>query len=122
VLHKPLLITLGLFFVGLAVLGIFLPVLPTTPLLLLALACFAKSSEKLHTWLLANKTFGPLISHWHETRSMPRKAKVYAIISILITGGISIFSADTVFLKSLLAAVLLIPVVIILKIKTTELR
>ena len=119
-LHKPLLITLGLFFVGLAVLGIFLPVLPTTPLLLLALACFAKSSEKLHTWLLANKTFGPLISHWHETRSMPRKAKVYAIISIVVVGGISFFSVHTNTLKLILVAALIIPVVIILKIKTTE--
>jgi uncharacterized membrane protein YbaN (DUF454 family) len=119
-MHKPLLITLGLFFVGLTVLGIFLPVLPTTPLLLLALACFAKSSEKLHDWLLTNKTFGPLIKQWHETRSMPRKAKVYAIISIVIAGGISLLSVDTFMLKFLLIAALLIPVIIILRIKTTE--
>jgi len=103
------------------VLGIFLPVLPTTPLLLLALACFAKSSEKLHKWLLRNKTFGPLIRQWHETRSMPRKAKVYALISIFVGGGISIFSVDTFMLKLILSAVLLIPVIIILKIKTAEL-
>jgi uncharacterized membrane protein YbaN (DUF454 family) len=119
-MHKPLLITLGFVFVGLAVLGIFLPVLPTTPLLLLALACFAKSSEKLHDRLLTNKTFGPFIRQWHETRSMPRKAKIYAIISIFIVGGVSIFSVDTVMLKLLLIAVLLIPVFIILRIKTTE--
>lgn len=119
-MHKPLLITLGLVLVGLAVLGIFLPVLPTTPLLLLALACFAKSSEKLHNWLLTNKTFGPLIRQWHETRSMPRKAKVYAIISIFIVGVISIVSVDAYILKILLIAMLLIPVVIILKIRTTE--
>jgi uncharacterized membrane protein YbaN (DUF454 family) len=86
-MHKTLLTTLGLALTGLAILGIFLPVIPTTPLLLLALACFAKSSEKLHSWLLTHRTFGPLISQWHETRSMPRKAKVYAIISIAIAGG-----------------------------------
>ncbi len=119
-MHKPLLITLGLVFVGLAVLGIFLPVLPTTPLLLLALACFSKSSEKLHNWILKNKTFGPLIRQWHETRSMPRKAKVYAIISIVIVGGISILSVDSVTLKLLLTVVLIIPVVIILLIKASE--
>lgn len=119
-MHKPVLITLGLVSVGLAVLGIFLPVLPTTPLLLLALACFAKSSEKLHDWLLANKTFGPLIRQWHETRSMSRKAKVYAIISIFIGGGISLLSVDTIMLKVLLIAVLLIPIVIILRIRTSE--
>ncbi len=119
-MHKPFLIILGVFFVGLAVIGIFLPVLPTTPFLLLALACFAKSSEKLHNRLLTNKTFGPLITQWHETKSMPRKAKVYAIISIIIAGVISILSVDTVILKLLLLAVLLIPVIIILKIKTIE--
>jgi uncharacterized membrane protein YbaN (DUF454 family) len=119
-MHKTLLTTLGLALTGLAILGIFLPVIPTTPLLLLALACFAKSSEKLHSWLLTHRTFGPLISQWHETRSMPRKAKVYAIISIAIAGGISIISVNTFPLRLLLIAVLLIPVVIILKIKTTE--
>ena len=119
-MHKPFLITLGLVFVGLAVVGIFLPVLPTTPLLLLALACFAKSSEKLHSRLLTNKRFGPFIRQWHETRSMPRKAKVYAIISIFIAGGISFLSVDTTTLKLLLIALLIIPVVIILKIKTSE--
>jgi hypothetical protein len=119
-IHKPILITLGLLCVALAVLGIFLPVLPTTPLLLLALACFAKSSEKLHTWLLTQKTLGPLIRTWHETRSMPRRAKVYAIISIVIVGGISFLSVETNMLRLLLAAALIIPVVIILKIRTTE--
>jgi uncharacterized membrane protein YbaN (DUF454 family) len=119
-MHKPLLITLGLVCVGLAVLGIFLPVLPTTPLLLLALACFAKSSVKLHNWLLTNKSFGPLIRQWNETRSMPRKAKIYAMISIFITGVISLFSVDTFMLKLILVAMLIIPVIIILRIKTAE--
>lgn len=119
-MHKPLLITLGIIFVGLAVLGIFLPVLPTTPLLLLALACFGKSSEKLHNWLLTNKKFGPFIRQWHETRSMPRRAKVYAIIMIVIAGAVSLYSVDAVMLKIILVAVLIVPVVIILRIKTTE--
>jgi uncharacterized membrane protein YbaN (DUF454 family) len=118
-MHKPLLITLGVIFTGIAVLGMFLPVLPTVPFLLLALACFAKSSEKLHDWLLTNKTFGPLIRQWHETRSMPRKAKVYALTTIVIGGGISIFSVDTVVMKLCLVIVLIIPVVIILRIKTS---
>lgn len=119
-MHRPLFITLGLVFVGLAFIGIFLPVLPTTPLLLLALGCFAKSSDRLHNWILTNKTFGPLVRQWHETRSMPRKAKAYAIITIVIAGGVSLFFMDTVILKLLLIVVLFIPVVIILRIKTTE--
>ena len=120
-MHKPLLIILGIACVGLAVLGIFLPVLPTTPLLLLALACFTKSSEKLHNRLLTNRTLGPFIKQWHETRSMSRKAKVYALITIFIGGGISIYSVDTYVLKMILTLVLIIPVIIILKIKTSDL-
>lgn len=119
-MHKPLLISIGFVFVGLAVLGIFLPVLPTVPLLLLALACFARSSEKLHNWLITHKTFGAHIRQWHETRSMPRRAKVYAIISIVTGGGISFFYLDTILMKLILITVLIIPVVIILRIKTTE--
>ena len=119
-MHKLFLIILGLLFVVLAVVGIFLPVLPTTPLLLLALACFAKSSEKLHNWLLTNKTLGPFIRQWHETQSMSRTAKVYALITIIIGGGVSVYSVETNLVKLLLTAVLIIPVIIILKIKTSE--
>ena len=119
-MHKPFLIILGLLFVVLAVIGIFLPVLPTTPLLLLALACFAKSSEKLHNWLLTNKTLGPFIRQWHETRSMSRTAKAYALITIFIGGGVSVYSVETNLVKLLLTAVLIIPIIIILKIKTSE--
>lgn len=120
-MHKPLLITLGLLFVGLATLGIFLPVLPTTPFLLLAVACFARSSEKLHEWLLSNRTFGPVIKHWQESKSMPRRAKVYSIISIVLVGGVSVlFFIDAVQLKIAVSFVLLAPVIAVLLIKTTE--
>lgn len=119
-MHKPLLITLGLVLVGLAVLGIFLPVLPTTPLLLLAVACFARSSKKLHDRVLSHRTFGPLIRQWHETRSMPRRAKLYALIMIFAGGAVSVLSVDTVTMKIIMAVVLVIPVVIILKIKTSQ--
>lgn len=119
-MHKLIFITIGILFTVLAFIGIFLPLLPTTPLLLLALACFAKSSDKLHNWLLTNKQFGPVIRHWHDTKSMPRKAKVYAIISIFIAGGLSLISVDTIMIRLLLIGVLLIPIVIILRIKTTQ--
>ena len=119
-MHKPLLISLGLLFTGLAVIGIFLPVLPTTPLLLVAVACFARSSEKLHDWIISHKTFGPPIRQWHETKSMTLKAKVYALLSIGIAGTISVTSLPSNNLKLLVIALLIIPVVIILKIKTMD--
>jgi len=120
-IHRPILIAFGLLCVGLAVLGIFLPVLPTTPLLLLALACFARSSERLHGWLLSHRIFGPVIVHWHETRSMPRSAKIAAIASIVVVGGISVlFFVDGIELKFVVAGILLIPIAIVLRIDSTE--
>ncbi len=119
-IHKLLLAILGIILVALAIVGIFLPLLPTTPFLLLALACFSKSSDRLHNWLIEHNTLGPLIRHWHETRSMPRKAKVIAICAIALTGGVSLYCIDTLKLKLILIALLIIPVVIILKIRTTK--
>lgn len=76
--------------VALATLGIFLPLLPTTPLLLLAAWCFAESSEKYHRWLLNHRIFGPIIRNWHENRCIPLKAKRIAVATILVFGGYAI--------------------------------
>lgn len=68
-------LVLGLIFTGLGFLGIFLPVLPTVPFLILAAACFARSSERLEHWLLAHPRFGPLLSDWRERGAIPWRAK-----------------------------------------------
>jgi len=75
----------GIIFVGLAILGVILPILPTTPFLLVAAACFAKSSPNMQKTLLANKTFGPLIHEWQKHRSIPRKAKRIALLTIIFS-------------------------------------
>lgn len=77
----------GFMLVGLAVLGIFLPLLPTTPLLLLAAACFSRSSERWHRWLLNHRTFGPIIRNWHENRCIPRRVKTVSIGMVVLFGG-----------------------------------
>lgn len=83
---RILYLSAGFLLVGLAGLGIILPLLPTTPLLLLAAACFANSSEKYHRWLTEHKLFGPIIKNWQENRCIPLKAKIIAVTSILIFG------------------------------------
>jgi len=80
----------GLALVGLAAVGIVVPGLPTTPLLLLAAACFARSSPRLHAWLLANRVFGPLIREWQETRTVSPRAKALAVSMIVLVGGSSL--------------------------------
>ncbi len=84
------LIAAGLLFVGLGVIGVFVPLLPTTPFMLLAAACFARSSRRFHDWLLANRTFGPLIYEWRRYRSIPLRTKIMAIALMAFTLGASI--------------------------------
>lgn len=79
-----------MLFVALGVLGIFLPVLPTTPFLLLAAACFARSSHRIHRWLLSHPYFGPIVDEWHTHRSMPYRAKRTALLLLALSFGVSI--------------------------------
>ena len=82
---------LGLFFVALGTLGVFLPLLPTTVFILAAAWCFARSSPKLHAWLLGNRTFGPMIRDWEANRCVSLRVKVVALSMIIFLGGPSIF-------------------------------
>jgi uncharacterized membrane protein YbaN (DUF454 family) len=75
---KGLLIVLGWVFVGLGVLGVALPVLPTTPFMLLALWCFARSSQRFHDWLYFHRVFGPPLQKWERHRVIPASAKFIA--------------------------------------------
>ena len=73
---------LGFLSLGLAMLGILLPLLPTVPFLLLAAFSFAKSSERMHDWLVSHRTFGPLILDWNERGAIRPAAKKAATVSI----------------------------------------
>jgi len=113
-----LLLTMGFVFVGLAGLGAVLPVLPTAPFLMVAAACFARSSTRFYDWLLSNRLFGPMIRDWRETRSIPLRAKVSAITLVVLVGGSSVLFwvanpwvqlGVTVFLLGLIVFLLSIP-------------
>ena len=89
-LVKKLLVAAGTFFVVLAIVGIFLPVLPTVPFLLLASTCYAKSSKRFYNWLLNNKWFGIYIKNYQKGGGIPLKMKALSIFSLWAT---IIFSA-----------------------------
>jgi uncharacterized membrane protein YbaN (DUF454 family) len=98
-------LSVGLCATGLGVLGIFLPVLPTVPLLLLAAFCFARSSERFHQWLLNHHKLGPTIQHYISGQGIPLRAKLTAIGTIWIVIPISIFIVNSLWLKYLLIVI-----------------
>jgi uncharacterized membrane protein YbaN (DUF454 family) len=94
----------GAIALALGLLGIFLPLLPTTPFVLLAAACFARGSERFHQWLLANPTFGPMVNEWERHRSLPYRTKLTAIVLMSLTMAVSIvFFVRPLWLKIALA-------------------
>ena len=74
--------------------GAFLPVLPTTPFMILALWCFSNGSESIHNWLYNHPRFGPSLQQWDEHRVIPFKAKMTAVIMISISASFLIFFSD----------------------------
>jgi len=98
------LIIAGFTCVGLGIAGLVLPVLPTTPFMLLAAACFARSSPRFHRWLLHHRTFGPTVREWESHRASPWKTKLWAIALMSATLAISIvFFVKPPWLKVALA-------------------
>ena len=115
------LMTLGFLFLALGALGVVLPVLPTTPFLRLAAACFARSSQRFYDWLLNSRVFGQLIRNWRDTRSIPRRAKRLAIATMIGVGGSSIiFFIEVWQLQLLVAVVLLSSMIYVARIPCTE--
>jgi uncharacterized membrane protein YbaN (DUF454 family) len=101
---RALFFVAGITALGFGIAGIFLPVLPTTPLVLLAAACFARSYRPFHEWLLANRLFGPMIHEWHVHRSIPYRTKITAILMMGVTLGASIvFFVRPAWLQAALA-------------------
>ena len=94
----------GLLCLGLGILGLFLPVLPTTPFVLLAAACFARSSQRFYRWLMAHRTFGPLVREWRTHRSIPYRTKLVAIALMSASLSVSIvFFVRSAWLQAALA-------------------
>lgn len=115
---KIVLNTIGVLAVLLGVIGIFLPLLPTTPFLLLASACFVRGSDRLHRWLLANPHFGKLIRDFEEKRAVPRRAKIIGISLMWLSMSGSIYLVPSPWLKAMLAAIAIGVTIYMLRLRT----
>jgi len=102
---RALLIAAGTVSLGLGAIGIFVPVLPTTPFLLLAAACYMRSSERLHKWLINNRWFGEYIKNYQAGRGIPMRTK---IVALTVLWGTIMFSAFFVFTEALLVQIILL--------------
>ena len=120
-LVHTLLIVAGTFFVGLAIVGIFLPILPTVPFLLLASACYAKSSKRFHNWLLNNKWFGIYFKNYQNGEGIPLKMKILSIsllwVTIIFSG---VFIVHILFVRIILILIAIGVTIHILHIKISK--
>jgi uncharacterized membrane protein YbaN (DUF454 family) len=110
----------GTLLVGLGILGLILPLLPGTPFLLLAAACYARASRRFYNWLLNNRFVGPSIAHWRRSRRIPRAARRRAVLVVVLVFALTIlFVAKTPWLRALYAFMGLLIVAILLRLQVT---
>lgn len=117
---KLILCILGVISLCLGVAGIVLPILPTTPFLLLASFLFYKSSKKLHNWLESNRVFGNYIRCYRKYKAVNRRTKIISIVLLWVTLGISIYLVDVLYVRILLSVVGVGVTVHLIQIKTLE--
>jgi len=103
-LARGLYLSAGWVALGLGIAGVPLPLLPTTPFLILAAACFLRSSPRLHARLLAHPRLGPYLAQWQRERSIPARAKRRAYGLVVVTFAVSIVLVDGTLLRVGLAA------------------
>lgn len=116
---RGLLIAAGTLCVALAALGLFVPVLPTTPLLLLAAVCYARSSDRFYRWLVTNRWFGAYIRNYREGRGIALWHKVGALVLLWLTIGYAAgFVVPQWWLKVILVGIALGVTVHLVKTKT----
>lgn len=115
---RAILVTVGTVSLAVGVLGIIIPVLPTTPFLLLAAACYARASDRLYAWLIGQPSLGPIITEWRSSRSLPPGVRVRALALVALSFGVSIVLADDLLVRGALLATALVVGVFLYRIPT----
>tara|TARA_X000001036_G_C20005241_1_gene532092 strand:- start:11 stop:430 length:420 start_codon:yes stop_codon:yes gene_type:complete len=120
-LVRLLFVFIGSLFVGLAIIGIFLPGLPTTPFLILAAYFYIRSSNKLYNWLINNKILGVYIKGYLSGKGMPLRAKIISLMLMWIFGSFAVLFGipdSLFFVKIIVFIILLIGTIFLLRVKT----
>lgn len=119
---RGVLIATGWLAVGLAALGVLLPLLPATPFLLLAAWCFSRSSPRFHQWLLYRSWFGGYLRHWQAHRALPPNTKWKAMLFTAISISISLFFIKIIWVRVLLFGLMLVLLAIIWRLPVIDQR
>ena len=96
---KLVLNIVGVLAVMLGIIGIFLPLLPTTPFLLLAAACFARGSDRMPRWLMEHRMFGSYLRNYYEGRGIPARAKLLAMVMMWSSLGFVMWRLSNVWMQ-----------------------
>ena len=107
-MKRIILISLGWFCVGLGFIGIFVPGIPTTIFLIIALWAFTKSSKKLRNWLLNHKRFGPILNNWQQHKVVPRRAKILMVVLMSLASILFYYSLQNLYLTIGLVIILVL--------------
>ncbi len=107
-IYKYILIGFGWIFVALGIIGIFVPLMPTTVFFILAAGSFARSSDRFYSWLINHPRFGKFIKDYREKRGMPLKSKIIAVGMLYLTiGSSAYFFTDSLWVRLLLISIAL---------------
>ena len=120
-LRNYILTLIGFISLALGIIGIILPVLPTTPFILLSAWCFYHGSERFHDWIINHDYFGPIIEEYGDGEGMSKESKAKAIgmtwTAVLLT---AVFILDSVFMRAIIIVVAVIGTIFLLRIKTRK--
>ncbi len=103
--RRVVFVSLGTFFLVVGIVGIFVPLLPTTPFLLLASACYLRGSERMHRWLLGHGRLGAYLRAYEEGRGIPARAKAIALVMMWSSIGYAVYLFREPLLQVALLAV-----------------
>lgn len=119
--RRWVLICLGFLFVGLGTVGMFVPILPTTPFLLLAAFFFARSSERFYHWLMNHKLFGPYLRNYREHKAMTLRAKIITLsVMWLAIGYVVLFTDQSLLVDFILVLIAVGVTVHIVRLRTAR--
>lgn len=120
-LKRYILISIGLIFVAIGLIGVFVPGLPTTIFMILAAYCFVRSNEKLYNWVVNNKMFGSKVKHFLETKTIPLRGKIHSISAMWLMVILSLLLLKNSFvIKIIVIIAALIGTIVILSFPTAK--